>query len=143
MSIRKRIHQVACAILDPVLQLSFDARELENLCATVDRVRLDPENSDPYSIFDYVHTRCRELNPLSARIERTLHLIHIEQVAERHRLGDEAFVRKWFLEIRDPTLEIGGALWAIATSPEPHPDCLGHRLVRRVSQFALARWRSA
>jgi len=114
---RRPIWEVDCGLMDAILALSFERRELENVFAAAEVSLPEPCRCMPASqaVILGAHALCHEDNAVSRVLGRQLDLIHARSVARLEALGLAGFVRPVLLQPEDLS-DLGGRLWAIATS---------------------------
>lgn len=135
---RRRIFHASCPLLDAVLALAFDARELENLCTGAGVDLPHHPRLRTLRVAETIHLACHRDTPLARRIERILELRFAEDVAACERLGAREYGQMWFFD--EPLAPLGraGALWALATTGDPELRDSEARLARLVQLEAMA-----
>ncbi|MCO5170157.1 MAG: hypothetical protein M9894_27805 [Planctomycetes bacterium] len=114
---RLRIWQVDCTLLDAVLLLSFDPRELSNLARAAGLEPAACACPDARALVRAVHRACHEATPLALHLERLLDLVHRRALDALATYGLEAFGDD--LAGRDlwQVPHLAGRLWAALTAP--------------------------
>lgn len=134
---RKRIWEVDCALLDAVLLLSFDARELQNIARARGVDVPACACPDARSLVRTVHLSCHAATPLALHLERLLDLVHGRALDALATYGIDAFGDE--LVGRDLWLvsHLPGRLWAALTSDDGGAERLRAYLRRALATDAL------
>lgn len=116
---RRPIWEVDCSLMDAILALSFERRELENVFAAAGVGLPEPCRCMPASqaVILGAHALCHEDNHVSRVLCRQLDLMHARSIAALEARGLEDFLRPILLQPEDLP-DLGGRLWAIATCRE-------------------------
>lgn len=134
---RLRIWEVDCALLDAVLLMSFDARELANLARAAGVEVPACACPDARAVVRTVHRVCHGATPLALHLERLLDLVHGRAVDALRAYGLDAFAAD--LTGRDlwEVSHVSGRLWAVLTCADPAADRVRAYLRNAVAIDAL------
>jgi len=138
VSDRLRIWQVDCGLMDPILSLSFERRELENLFTSagqpLPRCACAPLAQ---SMVLATHAACHERHGLLANlVESQLDVIHSAAIDQLDEEGPGPLLHPLW-EGRGVVGDLAGRLWALATWGDP----LAKELVPQVrATISLAAW---
>lgn len=119
---RLRIWEVDCALLDAVLLLSFDPRELSNLARAAGVDVPACACPDARAVVRGVHRACHDATPLALHLERLLDLVHGRAIDALDAYGLDAFAGE--LTGRDlwRVPHLSSRLWAVLTCADPAAD---------------------
>lgn len=119
---RLRIWEVDCGLLDAVLLLSFDPRELANLARAAGVEVPACACPDARSVVRTVHRACHEATPVALQLERLLDLVHRRALDAVQAYGLDAFAAE--LTARDlwTVPHLASRLWAVLTCADPAAD---------------------
>lgn len=118
-----RIWQADCALLDAVLLLSFDARELEDL-ARARGVEVACGCLDARAWVQAIHRACHAPTPLAHQLERLLDGVHRRALEARDAFGIDAFGVDLVGRDLWQVDHLPGRLWAVATCDDPAAERL-------------------
>lgn len=138
MSERKRIWEVDCGLMDPILTLTFEARELQNLFSSagqpLPRCACAPVAQ---SMVLATHAACHERHGLLANlVESQLDVVHSAAIEQLEQDGPGALLHPLW-EGAGVVRDLPGRLWALATWGDP----LASELIPQVrATISLAAW---
>lgn len=121
---RLRIWQVECTLLDAVLLLTFDARELSNLARSAGVEVSTCRCPDERALVATVHRACHAETPLALQLERLLDLLHRGALEAVRTYGLETFGRDLIGRDLWAVPHLAARLWAVLTSSDPAADGL-------------------
>lgn len=121
---RLRIWQVECTLLDAVLLLTFDGRELSNLARAAGVELPACRCPDERALVAAVHRACHAETPLALQLERLLDLMHRGALDALQAYGLEAFGGDLVGRDLWAVPHLAARLWAVLTSPDPAADGL-------------------
>lgn len=139
MSERRRIWEVSCGLMDPILTMTFEERELENLLSRAGQV-LPRCGCAPLSqsLVLAAHAACHERNgALACLIESQLDVIHSAAIELLEEEGPGPLLHPIW-EGAGVVADLAGRLWALGTWLDP----LASELIPQVrAVISLAAWR--
>lgn len=121
---RLRIWQVECTLLDAVLLLTFDARELANLARSAGIEVTTCRCPDERALLATVHRACHAETPLALQLERLLDLVHRGALDALRTYGLETFGRDLVGHDLWAVPHLAARLWAVLTCSDPAADGL-------------------
>lgn len=117
----KDIWEIPCPVMDTILMVSYDSKELLNICSQC-HITIDNENRQgcdlDHHVYLEVHRHCHQSCPLSRYIQKQLNKRY-----EKYILGVRECPWEEILDIHNRFLtewaehHASGLLWAICTDP--------------------------
>lgn len=132
---RKQLHEIDCLVLDAILTVSFDWKELANRLSSIGRQVPQSEAGVldlPHVVQRMAHSACRIDSELSRGITETLNSLHEDTISKIMNMETEEicdYVHE--VSILDRA-EVSGLLWALATDERECAQILSKGLVRRI-----------
>lgn len=134
---RLGIADVDCGLLDAVLALSFEPRELENLATRAGLETGACLCSRSRELTSTIHRACHQGGAFPRHLQRLLDVLHGRELTRLEEAGFDAcagaLVRGDLWEVPD----LAGRLWAVATSGDPQAPLLRRFLGRALQLDAL------
>jgi hypothetical protein len=118
-----RIWQADCGLLDAVLLLTFDARELEDL-ARARGIEITCGCPDARGLVQVIHRACHAPTPLALQLERLLDVVHRGALEARDAFGIDAFGAELVGRDLWQVDHLPGRLWAVVTCDDPAAERL-------------------
>lgn len=113
---RLPLWEVDCALLDAVLYLSFDHRELSDCCTSAEvEIPRCPCVTPSHAVVAAAHRACHQPGPLPELIARRLDYVHRDALEELEQEGVEGLAGKMLGQPLGQVPRLAGRLWAVAT----------------------------
>lgn len=140
---RLPIGQVDCDLLDAVLALGFEPRELENLASRAGLARGTCLCSPSRDLVSTIHRACHVEGPFPAHLQRLLDCLHRRELERLDGEGFDAYASELVGSDLWSIPALPGRLWAVGTSAHPQAPVLRRYLVRSLQLDGLRALRSA
>lgn len=121
---RLRIWQVECQLLDAVLMLTFDGRELSNLARSAGVEVSACRCPDERALLATIHCACHAETALALQLERLLDLVHRGALEALQTFGLETFGGELVGRDLWAISHLSARLWAVLTCADPKADGL-------------------
>lgn len=134
---RTPIERVECGLLDAVLALSFEPRELENLLSGAGEPAPDCGCPGARGVISLAHRATHQGGALARRLEGLLDLLHARSLARLEELGPTHFAAETVARDLWAHPDLAGRVWALARCADPAAADLVRYLGRAVGLDAL------